>query len=78
MEFSGTKMFSEFSPFNCEVNNGKVIMFKEVFIYFFQCRPITVSEVETEEELIHEFDSPATCDYQWWTTANIRYRNSAQ
>ncbi|XP_059162461.1 putative phosphoenolpyruvate synthase [Physella acuta] len=40
-------------------------------IYLLQCRPITVSEVETEEELIHEFDSPATCDYQWWTTANI-------
>ncbi|KAH9515754.1 hypothetical protein Btru_011904 [Bulinus truncatus] len=40
-------------------------------IFLLQCRPITVTETETEDDLMHEFDSPKTCDYQWWTTCNI-------
>ncbi|GFO47327.1 phosphoenolpyruvate synthase [Plakobranchus ocellatus] len=42
-------------------------------IFMLQCRPITVAETETESDLMHEFDSPMTCDYEWMTTSNIRY-----
>ncbi|BFZ19135.1 hypothetical protein BsWGS_22174 [Bradybaena similaris] len=40
-------------------------------VFLLQCRPITTADSETEEDLIHEFDSPMICDYQWLTTANI-------
>ncbi|KAK6982171.1 phosphoenolpyruvate synthase, partial [Biomphalaria glabrata] len=40
-------------------------------IFLLQCRPITIVDSETEDDLMHEFDSPSTCDYQWWTTCNI-------
>ncbi|KAK3757984.1 hypothetical protein RRG08_058296 [Elysia crispata] len=40
-------------------------------IFMLQCRPITVAETETEYDLLHEFDSPITCDYEWMTTSNI-------
>ncbi|CAL1541954.1 unnamed protein product [Lymnaea stagnalis] len=40
-------------------------------IYMLQCRPITVADSETEDDLIHEFDTPKSCDFQWWTTGNI-------
>ncbi|XP_005095516.3 uncharacterized protein LOC101859923 [Aplysia californica] len=40
-------------------------------IFMLQCRPITVTETETDSDLLHEFDSPMTCSYQWLTTANI-------
>ncbi|RUS84180.1 hypothetical protein EGW08_008067, partial [Elysia chlorotica] len=40
-------------------------------IFMLQCRPITVAETETEHDLLHEFDSPMTCDVEWMTTSNV-------
>ncbi|XP_076449058.1 rifampicin phosphotransferase-like isoform X1 [Babylonia areolata] len=40
-------------------------------IHLLQARPITTSAQETEEELIHEFDSPLAGGYEWLTTGNI-------
>ncbi|KAL8583173.1 hypothetical protein ACOMHN_046557 [Nucella lapillus] len=40
-------------------------------VYLLQARPITTSEQESEEELIHEFDSPLAGGYEWLTTGNI-------
>lgn len=40
-------------------------------IFLLQCRPITIAETETESDLLHEFDSPLTCDFEWMTTSNI-------
>ncbi|XP_064640446.1 rifampicin phosphotransferase-like [Lineus longissimus] len=40
-------------------------------IYLLQARPITSFEIESEYDLIHEFDSPLSCDKEWVTTANI-------
>ena len=37
-----------------------------------QARPITTSEQDSEEELIHEFDSAMAGGYEWLTTANVR------
>nr|KAG5695540.1 hypothetical protein BaRGS_033962 [Batillaria attramentaria] len=40
-------------------------------IFLLQARPITTAEQETEEELMHEFDSPLAGGYEWLTTGNI-------
>ncbi|KAK7114411.1 rifampicin phosphotransferase-like [Littorina saxatilis] len=40
-------------------------------IHLLQARPITTSDQETEDELIHEFDSPLAGGYEWLTTGNI-------
>ncbi|XP_025114920.1 uncharacterized protein LOC112576575 isoform X2 [Pomacea canaliculata] len=40
-------------------------------IFLLQSRPITTSNQETEEELIHEFDSPLNIKHHWVTTANV-------
>ncbi|XP_074864614.1 rifampicin phosphotransferase-like isoform X2 [Carettochelys insculpta] len=44
---------------------------KENKIYFLQARPVTALDVESEFELMHEFDSGFPSDYQWLTTANV-------
>ncbi|XP_075796080.1 rifampicin phosphotransferase-like isoform X2 [Pelodiscus sinensis] len=44
---------------------------KENVIYFLQDRPVTAFDLESEFELMHEFDSGFPSDYQWLTTANI-------
>ncbi|XP_071084332.1 rifampicin phosphotransferase-like [Haliotis cracherodii] len=40
-------------------------------VYLLQSRPITAADQETEEELLHEFDSPLAADYELLTTGNI-------
>lgn len=39
--------------------------------FLLQARPITTSEQESEEELVHEFDNPLSGGYEWLTTGNI-------
>ena len=36
-----------------------------------QARPITTLHQESEDEIIHEFDTPGTLDGELYTTANI-------
>ncbi|XP_059507737.1 putative phosphoenolpyruvate synthase isoform X2 [Stegostoma tigrinum] len=40
-------------------------------IYLLQARPITTFFTESEFELMHEFDSALSTDYEWMTTSNI-------
>ncbi|XP_041376866.1 putative phosphoenolpyruvate synthase [Gigantopelta aegis] len=40
-------------------------------VYLLQCRPITAQEHESDEDLIHEFDSAMASDRDWLTTGNI-------
>ncbi|XP_077993168.1 rifampicin phosphotransferase-like [Glandiceps talaboti] len=44
---------------------------KDDVIYLLQARPITTFEMETEEDLLVEFDSPLAKDDEWVTNANI-------
>ncbi|XP_070544378.1 rifampicin phosphotransferase-like isoform X2 [Ptychodera flava] len=44
---------------------------KDGCVYVLQARPITTLEMETEESLMTEFDSPLAMDHEWVTTANI-------
>uniref|UniRef100_A0A8C8RGP4 Pyruvate phosphate dikinase AMP/ATP-binding domain-containing protein n=1 Tax=Pelusios castaneus TaxID=367368 RepID=A0A8C8RGP4_9SAUR len=44
---------------------------KKNLIYLLQARPVTAFNMESDFELIHEFDSALPSDYQWLTTANI-------
>ncbi|KAL5006743.1 hypothetical protein ScPMuIL_015549 [Solemya velum] len=40
-------------------------------IFLLQARPITTLDMETDEELIHEFDNPLISDREVLTTANV-------
>ncbi|XP_078257893.1 rifampicin phosphotransferase-like [Rhinoraja longicauda] len=40
-------------------------------IYLLQARPITTFDTVSEFELMHEFDSALTTDYEWMTTSNV-------
>ncbi|XP_067854226.1 rifampicin phosphotransferase-like isoform X2 [Heptranchias perlo] len=40
-------------------------------IYLLQARPITTFNTVSEFELMHEFDSALSTDYEWMTTSNI-------
>ncbi|XP_060693958.1 putative phosphoenolpyruvate synthase isoform X1 [Hemiscyllium ocellatum] len=40
-------------------------------IYLLQARPITTFNTESEFELMHEFDSALSTDYEWMTTSNV-------
>uniref|UniRef100_UPI00398F3D89 rifampicin phosphotransferase-like isoform X2 n=1 Tax=Pristiophorus japonicus TaxID=55135 RepID=UPI00398F3D89 len=42
-----------------------------VNIYLLQARPITTFNTESEFELMHEFDSALSTNYEWMTTSNI-------
>ncbi|XP_067905233.1 rifampicin phosphotransferase-like isoform X2 [Heterodontus francisci] len=44
---------------------------KDTHIYLLQARPITTFYTESEFELMHEFDSALSTDYEWMTTSNI-------
>ncbi|XP_067905235.1 rifampicin phosphotransferase-like [Heterodontus francisci] len=44
---------------------------KDTNIYLLQARPVTTLGIESEFELMHEFDSPLSLDYLWMTTSNI-------
>ncbi|XP_059849168.1 putative phosphoenolpyruvate synthase [Hypanus sabinus] len=44
---------------------------KDSHIYLLQARPITSFNFVSEFELMHEFDSAMTTDYEWMTTSNI-------
>lgn len=61
------------SPVNCFKAKQPLFHFSAfVMVFsFFQSRPITTSNQETEEELIHEFDSPLNIKHHWLTTANV-------
>jgi len=40
-------------------------------LFLIQARPITATDLESENELIHEFDSPLAGGYEWLTTGNV-------
>ncbi|XP_072373988.1 rifampicin phosphotransferase-like isoform X2 [Scyliorhinus torazame] len=44
---------------------------KDTKIYLLQARPITTFYTESEFELMHEFDSALSTDYEWMTTSNV-------
>uniref|UniRef100_A0A4W3IUY6 Uncharacterized LOC103175934 n=1 Tax=Callorhinchus milii TaxID=7868 RepID=A0A4W3IUY6_CALMI len=44
---------------------------KDANIYLLQARPITTLDIPSEFELMHEFDSALTSDFEWLTTCNI-------
>ena len=41
-------------------------------LYILQARPISVFDIETEEELIHEFDTPVVSEKEFLTPCNIQ------
>ncbi|XP_078400715.1 rifampicin phosphotransferase-like [Cetorhinus maximus] len=44
---------------------------KDTKIYLLQARPMTTFYNESEFELMHEFDSALSTDYEWMTTSNL-------
>ncbi|XP_038662228.1 putative phosphoenolpyruvate synthase [Scyliorhinus canicula] len=44
---------------------------KDTDIYLLQARPVTTLDIESEFELMHEFDSALCTDFVWMTTSNV-------
>ncbi|GCB72583.1 hypothetical protein scyTo_0006376 [Scyliorhinus torazame] len=44
---------------------------KDTDIYLLQARPVTTLDIESEFELMHEFDSALCTNFVWMTTSNV-------
>ncbi|CAM1330067.1 Uncharacterised protein g10193 [Pycnogonum litorale] len=58
------KIFGEAKDIEWAVKNNR--------IYLLQCRPMTALDNETDNEIIHEFDSPVVTDHECFTSGNIK------